>query len=300
MPKLRKEINSILDGKLLTPYFQPIISLNQQKIMGYEALIRGPADSALHNPFDLFAAAEQFNLSIKLEFLCREITIQRYADLDIKEKLFINASPGVLLQPEFKKGETLRLLDHYGVSPHSVIIELTEHTPADNYEIMRVSAQHYRSMGFQIALDDLGAGYSGLRLWAELLPEYVKIDKHFIRDLHDDRIKLNFVRSIQSMATSLNCNVIAEGIETEQEFKVIEKLGVTHAQGYYFARPASVPLEKVNRALFISATDRTRNYKSDPFNITTAAHIIKNVTPISSTTSISDVMNLFHHDRELT
>lgn len=300
MPKLHKEINSILDGKLLTPHFQPIVSLNQQKIMGYEALIRGPADSQLHNPFDLFATAEQFNLSIKLEFLCREITIQRYADLDIKEKLFINASPGVLLQPDFKKGETLRLLDQYGVSPHSVIIELTEHTPADNYEIMRVSAQHYRSMGFQIALDDLGAGYSGLRLWAELLPEYVKIDKHFIRGLHDDRIKLNFVRSIQSMAVSLNCNVIAEGIETEQEFKVIEKLGVTHAQGYYFARPAAVPLQKVDSSLFISATDRTRDYKADPFNITTAAHIITNVTPISSTTSISDVMNLFHQDRELT
>ncbi len=300
MPKLRKELLSILDGKLLTPYFQPIVSLTQQKIMGYEALIRGPADSPLHNPFDLFTTAEQFDLSIRLEFLCREITIQRYADLGIKEKLFINASPGVLLQPEFKKGETLRLLDHYGVSPHSVIIELTEHAPADNYEIMRVSAQHYRSMGFQIALDDLGAGYSGLRLWAELLPEYVKIDKHFIRDLHDDRIKLNFVRSIQSMAVSLNCNVIAEGIETEQEFKVIEKLGVTHAQGYYFARPAAVPLEKIDSSLFISATDRTRDYKADPFNITTAAHIISNVTPISSSTSISDVMNLFHQDRELT
>lgn len=72
--------------------------------MGYEALIRGPSDSALHSPFNLFTTAEQYNLSNRLEFLCREITIQRYADLGIKEKLFINASPLVLLQPEFKKG----------------------------------------------------------------------------------------------------------------------------------------------------------------------------------------------------
>lgn len=300
MPDLRKEIINILDGKLLTPHFQPIVSLTQQKIMGYEALIRGPINSPLHNPFDLFAAAEQFNLSTRLEFLCREITIQRYADLNIKEKLFINASPGVLLQPEFKKGETLRLLDHYGINPHSVIIELTEHAPADNYEIMRASAQHYRSMGFQIALDDLGAGYSGLRLWAELLPEYVKIDKHFIRGLHDDRIKLNFVRSIQSMAVSLNCNVIAEGIETKEEFKAIEKLGITHAQGYYFARPTAIPVENIDSSLFTKTIDHTKDYKTDPFNITTAVHIIRNITPISSKTTISDVMNLFHHDRELT
>jgi EAL domain-containing protein (putative c-di-GMP-specific phosphodiesterase class I)/GGDEF domain-containing protein len=298
MPDLHKEIIRILDGRLLTPHFQPIVSLAQKKIMGYEALIRGPSDSALHSPIDLFTVADQFNLSIKLEFLCREITIQRYAELGIKEKLFINASPLVLLQPEFKKGETLRLLSQYGVNPRSVIIELTEHQPADNYDIMRTSAKHYRSMGFEIALDDLGTGYSGLRLWAELLPEYVKIDKHFINGLHEDKVKLNFVRSIQSMATSLNCNVIAEGIETEDEFKAIEKLGIAHAQGYYFARPTAMPLNKVNGLLFIN--ELANHYKAVSLNHTTAINIIRDVTPISSKTTINDVMYLFHHNNELT
>jgi EAL domain-containing protein (putative c-di-GMP-specific phosphodiesterase class I)/GGDEF domain-containing protein len=299
MPDLRKEIISILDERQLTPHFQPIVSLTQKKIIGYEALIRGPSDSSLHSPFNLFTTAEKYNLSTRLEFLCREITIQRYADLDIREKLFINASPLVLLQPEFKKGETLRLLDHYGVNPRSVIIELTEHKPADNYQIMRASAKHYRSMGFAIALDDLGAGYSGLRLWSELLPEYVKIDKHFIHALHDDAIKLNFVRSIQSMASSLNCNVIAEGIETEDEFKAIEKLGITHAQGYYFARPTMIPVEKIDSSLF-TTPERSKEYKSSLPNAITAIHIIRDITPISAKTSISEVMNLFHHNGELT
>ncbi|MGZ5007460.1 MAG: EAL domain-containing protein [Methylobacter sp.] len=299
MPDLRNEITAILDGKLLTPHFQPIVSLTQKKIMGYEALIRGPSDSALHSPFNLFTTAERFNLSTRLEFLCREMTIQRYADLDIREKLFINASPFVLLQPEFKKGETLRLLDRYGVDPHAVVIELTEHKPADNYEIMRASAKHYRSMGFEIALDDLGAGYSGLRLWAELLPEYVKIDKHFIHALHDDPVKLNFVRSIQGMAASLNCNAIAEGIETEEEFKAIEKLGITHAQGFYFARPTAIPAEAIDSSLF--TVNCAKNHKTAVFNnATTAAHIIRDITPISAKTKISDVMYLFHHNSELT
>lgn len=267
--------------------------------MGYEALIRGPSDSPLHSPFNLFTTAEKYNLSTKLEFLCREITIQQFAELGIKEKLFINASPLVLLQPEFKKGETLRLLDQYDVNPRSVVIELTEHKPADNYEIMRASAKHYRSMGFEIALDDLGAGYSGLRLWAELLPEFVKIDKHFIHGLHDDPVKLNFVRSIQSMAVSLDCKVIAEGIETEDEFKAIEKLGITFAQGFYFARPTAIPVDKVDCLLFTAG--QTKNHKSTPTinNATTAFHIIRDIAPISSKTSIGDVMNLFHHNSEL-
>lgn len=299
MADLRKEIVNILDGRLLTPHFQPIVSLTQKKILGYEALIRGPSDSSLHSPFNLFTTAERFDLSTRLEFLCREITIQRYADLGIKEKLFINASPLVLLQPEFKKGETLRLLDQYNVNPYSVIIELTEHKPADNYEIMRASAKHYRSMGFEIALDDLGAGYSGLRLWAELLPEYVKIDKHFIHGLHDDPVKLNFVRSIQSMATSLHCNVIAEGIETEEECKAIEKLGITHAQGYYFGRPTAVPVEKID-ALQIP-NEPIQNYNGlSPNNSTIAAQIVRYIPPVSAATPISEVMHMFHHDIELT
>jgi len=262
--------------------------------MGYEALIRGPSDSPLHSPFNLFDTAERFDLSTKLEYICREVTIKRYADLNVKEKLFINVSPAVLLQPDFKKGETLKLLDQFGVDPRSVVIELTEHQPTDDFQLMREAIIHYRKMGFEIAIDDLGAGYSGLRLWSELQPEYVKIDMHFIQGIHSDPIKLNFVRSIQNIASSLNCNVIAEGIETEDEFKVVEQLGITHAQGYYFARPTAVPLEKVDQSLFIISP------QANQFNATKAVHIAKFITPVSSETAISEVMNLFHHDSDLT
>jgi len=294
MSILYDELTKILHGKQLTPHFQPIVSLYKKKIMGYEALIRGPSDSPLHSPFNLFDTAERFDLSTKLEYICREVTIRRYASLDVKEKLFINVSPSVLLQPDFKKGETLKLLDQFGVDPRSVVIELTEHQPTDDFQLMREAIIHYRKMGFEIAIDDLGAGYSGLRLWSELQPEYVKIDMHFIQGIHNDPIKLNFVRSIQNIASSLNCNVIAEGIETEDEFKVVEQLGITHAQGYYFARPTAIPLEKVDKSLFIISPQPSQ------FNATKAAHIAKFITPVSSETAISEVMNLFHHDSDLT
>ncbi|MCK9395532.1 MAG: EAL and GGDEF domain-containing protein [Methylobacter sp.] len=294
MSILHNELTKILNGKQLTPHFQPIVSLSQKKIMGYEALIRGPSDSPLHSPFNLFDTAERFDLSTKLEYICRELTIKRYAGLNIKEKLFINVSPSVLLQPDFKKGETLKLLDQFGVDPRFVVIELTEHQPTDDFQLMREAVTHYRKMGFEIAIDDLGAGYSGLRLWSELQPEYVKIDMHFIQGINNDPVKLNFVRSIQNIASSLNCNVIAEGIETEEEYKVVEQLGITHAQGYYFARPTAIPLEKVDESLFIVSTQHNQ------FNATKAAHLAQFIMPVSAETAISEVMSLFHSDSDLT
>jgi EAL domain-containing protein (putative c-di-GMP-specific phosphodiesterase class I)/GGDEF domain-containing protein len=294
MSTLHAELIKILNGKQLTPHFQPIVSLAQQKIIGYEALIRGPSDSPLHSPFNLFDTAERFDLSTRLEYICREVTIRRYANLNIKEKLFVNVSPSVLLQPDFKKGETLKLLEQFSIDPRCIVIELTEHQPTDDFHLMREAVNHYRKMGFEIAIDDLGAGYSGLRLWSELQPEYVKIDMHFIQGIHNDPIKLNFVRSIQNIASSLNCNVIAEGIETEDEFIAVEQLGITHAQGYYFARPTAVPLEKVDKSLFVIST------QSNQFNAIKAAHLAKYITPVSSETPISDVMSLFHHDSDLT
>ena len=298
MLDLRKEIVNILDGKLLTPLFQPIVSLIEKKIIAYEAHISGPSDSALHSPLSLFETAERFNLSARLEFIARELTIKCYAELDINEKLFINASPLLLLQPEFKKSETLRLLNQYNVNPRSVVIELTEHRPPENFAFIRASAKHYRSMGFEIALDDLSAGYSGLRLWSELLPEYIKVDRYFIRGLNDMPAKLNYVRSIQSIAVSLNCNVIAESIETEEEFKAIEQIGISYAQGCYFAKPTAIPVKKIDRPLF--STGYERKYPYIQFsNAVTAFHIIRDVTPISAKTRISEVMDLFHQNSEL-
>ncbi len=294
---LQNELLRILDTQQLTPHFQPIIALTERKIIGYEALIRGPSNSPLHSPFNLFETAERYDLSARLEFMCREISIKHYANLKLREKLFINVSPSVLLEPEFKTGETLRFLEKFGVDPHSIIIELTEQQPTDDYKLMREAVNHYRSMGFQIALDDLGAGYSGLRLWSELLPEYVKIDKHFISGLNDDPIKFNFVRSIQGIANSLNCNVIAEGIETKEEFISIKKLGISHVQGYYFARPTATPIISIDNSLFVAP--HNEHFELAASGLAKAESIAKMITPISSATCINDVMALFQHNDSL-
>ena len=297
MTILHHELNKIIDGRLLTPHFQPIISLTQKKIIGYEALIRGPSDSSLHNPLDLFNTAERFDLTTRLESLCREITFEHYTNLNNGEKLFINVSPSALLQPDLNNGVILKLLKQFGINPRSIIIELTEHKPVDNYQLMRVAAMQCRQMGFEIAIDDLGSGYSGLRLWSELLPEYVKIDSHFIEDLNNDPVKLSFVRSIQTIATSLKCCLIAEGIETRDELKAVEKLGIAYVQGYYFGEPSVFPLKEMDKALFIDS--HIENYEANSFQPTTAFHIAKSIPPVSSETAICDVMRQFQQDSEL-
>lgn len=297
---LQHELLSILEHKKLTPYFQPIVSLTQNKIIGYEALIRAPSDSSLHNPQNLFQIAEQHKLLSQLDYVCREISISHYARFNLDSKLlFINVSPHVLMQPQFKSGETLRYLKQCGLNPHDVVIELTEHKPLDDYALMCEAVIHYRSMGFEIALDDLGAGYSSsLRLWAELLPEYIKIDQHFIQELQNDSLKLNLVRSIQGIANALHCNVIAEGIETEEEFKMINTLGISHAQGYYFARPTAIPLAKIDTALF--ATNKSSEEKKFWLNSAPVEMISQFIEPISAEMPINEVMTLFQKHNDLT
>lgn len=297
MNSSQSELEQILKNRSLYPVFQPIVSINQEKIVGYEALIRGPENSSLHHPLDLFDAAERMNLHAKLEYICRELTIKRFAELKVPGKLFLNVSPSVLLEPDVKSGETLKFLAEVDLDPSAIIIELTEHKPTDDYRALREALIHYRKMGFEIALDDLGAGYSSLRLWSELRPEYVKIDKHFVQGLHDDKIKFNFVRSIQNMAEAMSCQVIAEGIETLEDFLVVEKIGITHAQGFYFARPAKQPLLSLDQQLFSS---RRRQHNDHQLSFSkNADSICRTITPTSPETSINAVMELFQRNPDL-
>jgi EAL domain-containing protein (putative c-di-GMP-specific phosphodiesterase class I)/GGDEF domain-containing protein len=290
---LHDELIKILEDEKLTPYFQPIVSIPHKKIIGYEALIRGPSGSPLYTPFVLFTTADQYNLSSKLEYLSRDISLKHYASLNIHEKLFINVSPAVLLHPDFKDTITSHFHEEFGLAPSSVVIEITEHQATDSYLLMRDVVNHCREMGFQIALDDLGAGYSGLRLWTELQPDYVKLDKHFIEGIHNDAVKINFARSIQRIATSLDCHVIAEGVETEEEFKAIEKLGISYAQGFYFAKPAPVPLEKIDASLL---GEPSSPLPTSIYHTLTAAHITQYTDPLPSETPIHEVMERFQHN----
>ncbi len=289
-------IHKIIDKKQLIPYFQPIVSLIERNIVGYEAIIYGPTDSPLHHPLDLLNAADYFHLRTKLGIVSWKSTLKRYAKLASNEKLFIKLSPATLLQPDFKTEEASKLLNQFDVNPNEIVIEITtSQLQTDNdCQLMSKAVTRCQKLGFKIAVNYLGAGSSNVRCWAKFLPEFIKIDAQLMRGIHNDAISLNFVKCIQRIANSLNCNLIAEGIDNEAEFNVAEQLGIPNMQGNYFALPEKIPIEKINKSLFLNWNN------PGTFNDTKIAQIVKLITPIPSGTTVSEVMNLFNKNSELT
>lgn len=234
-------LDEILSNKSLISWFQPIVDLKGGGIVGYEALIRGPSNSPLHSPANLFSVASRCGRLFELDLLCREVNIASFARQGLRGRLFLNVSTCSLLDPKFRSGFTRQVLNRYGLSPQQVVIELTEHYPIDDFAATCQGVSHYREMGFAVAIDDLGAGYSGLRLWSELQPDFVKFDRHFIQGIHGDENKARFIRSMQEIAHEFGCKTIAEGVETEEECQLVSSLGVSLGQGYFFARPSPDP-----------------------------------------------------------
>jgi diguanylate cyclase (GGDEF)-like protein len=249
---LKEQLSSLSTVLLrgdLHSLFQPIVSISERRILGYEALTRGPSNSALHSPINLFAVARQAGRLSELELACRNSACSRFSELGLPGKLFLNVSPESLLEPAHPPGRTLQMLRRCNIAPKNVVIELTEQTPTDDVELLYNALHHYRDMGFSIALDDLGAGYSSLRLWSELRPDYVKIDRHFIDGIHQDAVKREFVGSMLQMARASRATVIAEGIELAEELAVLTEMGVDLVQGYLLARPQERPAHTVQALL---------------------------------------------------
>lgn len=245
------ELQRLLLQRDLRMRFQPIVNTRERTVLGYEALVRGPENSLLHAATDLFATAQEQGSLAALELVCREMACQRFVELDLPGKLFLNVSPMALTDPQHPQGETLRILERTGLSPSRVVIELSEHYPTQDIELLARATRHYAGMGFQIAIDDLGSGYSGLRLWSEIRPDYVKIDRHFVANIQNDRIKREFVRFIRDISSRIGCHVIAEGIESASEYLTLHGLGISNLQGFYLGYPQEIPEPVVSSTPFL-------------------------------------------------
>ncbi|WP_181295153.1 bifunctional diguanylate cyclase/phosphodiesterase [Pseudomonas sp. Q2-TVG4-2] len=280
---------SILAHGDITSLFQPIVSLSERRILGYEALTRGPSNTALHSPINLLAAARHAGRLNELEMICRENACRRYSQLQLQGKLFLNASPETLLDATHKPGRTLELLQKYRIPADRVVIELTEQTPTDDFELLDAALHHYRNMGFSIALDDLGAGYSSLRMWSELRPDYVKIDRYFVDGIHRDAIKREFVESIMKIARASRAQVVAEGIELVEEFRVLSDMGIDLVQGYLLGRPEELPA--TDAAVLLPAVDN-RDETSDETHPDLSVLVMKQ-SAVTTSHPIVDVLELF-------
>ena len=286
------ELLDIINRQTISTFFQPIIDTQGRGIYAYEALTRGPADSSFRCPVKLFEEAKRQKQLFALEGLCRSRAIENFTHQSLTGKLFLNITPETLLQTDHHRGLTRDLLNNFGLRPEQVVIEITEHSPTHDYELMRRAVEHYQGEGFSIALDDLGAGYSSLRLWSELKPEYVKIDRHFVSGIDRDKIKRDFVRSIIEIARAVGSQVIAEGIESRAEFEALAEIGVDYLQGYYFARPHPHPPREISQSaqmVWQKIKENREMYKDDG----QVGRIKLDIPPVTPDTLVEEVVDIF-------
>jgi len=216
--------------------FQPIVEMETRQVMGHEGLSRGPRGTEIEPPTALFRAAARYGMTEELERACRR---QAFVDWEIfgaPGRLFVNTVPATVRDSSFLgRG----VLDYLGprLSPRLMTLEINERQVIENLNLYREAMHAFLDLGFTFAIDDVGAGYSGLETMASLGASYLKIDMGLVRDVHQKRVSQQIVRAILDMAGGVGAAVIAEGIECQEEADALISLGVRYGQGYFFARP---------------------------------------------------------------
>jgi len=240
-----EELFRIVETRSVTPVFQPILAFGTGEILAYEGLIRGPESSQLHTPTKLFDAAAHAGLLTELNMLCARKVVRQFARLGLKRQLFLNITPQTVLEVKDDVQRITRFIRDCGIDIAQVTIELTENQYISDRSIFRDALTLFRGAGFRVALDDLGEGFSSLRLWSELQPDFVKIDMHFVQGVSEDSVKYHFLKSLQHIAEGCGSSLVAEGVETVADFCILRDLGINNAQGYLIGRAATRPSDLI-------------------------------------------------------
>ncbi|WP_298212126.1 EAL domain-containing protein [Ferrimicrobium sp.] len=240
--------STLADPTTLAIVTQPIVSLDDGGIVGYEALARFAGGIPTEQ---LFIEASELGLGAELEAIALQRGLATLRFLPYGFVLHVNVSPIYLGMQEIHR----TLMD---APLHRVVIELTEHIPVSATKQLRRQLATYRSLGARIALDDAGAGYGGLELMYQLEPDMIKVDRFLIGDINYSDTKASVVATLVNAAQSRGIKVVAEGIETRAEFDTTSRLGIDFGQGYWIARPAS-GLPRVDSATLSHSSRKERN-----------------------------------------
>lgn len=223
-------IAEVLDARSFSVAFQPIFSLRNRTAVGVEALARLSPDPAL--PPDVwFAEAWAVGLGPDLELALVQRAIERSRRRPVGTFLSVNVSPEVAVDRSFAA-----LVTRHG-RPHDLVLELTEHTPVQDYDGLMARLDHLRRHGVRIAVDDVGAGYANFRHVLRLRPDIVKMDVSLTTEIDSDPSCRALAAGLVAVGNELRATVVAEGIETRSQLESLVALGVEHGQGYYLARP---------------------------------------------------------------
>jgi EAL domain-containing protein (putative c-di-GMP-specific phosphodiesterase class I) len=226
----------------ITMAFQPIIDVEARTVFAQEALVRGTDGRGAG---EILALVNEANIH-SFDQLCRATAIKVAAGLGIDSLLSINFLPNAVYNPRNCLQTTLAAAEQYGFPKERLLFEVTEAEEILDRTHLAAIVREYRSLGIGVAIDDFGAGHSGLNLLAEVEPDLVKIDRFLITDIDTTKRKQAILRATLGLCEGLGIRVICEGVETETEYRTLRDLGVRLFQGYLFARPALGALAPVD------------------------------------------------------
>lgn len=238
------ELMPVLNEERVESWFQPVFRAGTLELWGYELLMRGRGlDGSLISPLTLLDWARQEHLTFMLDRVVRELHLRAIGRVNVPShcNFLVNFLPTAIYRPDFCLATTVRAARESGIAPERIIFEVVESEEVGDHEHLRRILAHYRDKGFGVALDDVGSGYSGLSLLGDLDPDLVKIDRELVRKAVASSSHRGICASLVRLGRENGHLVLAEGVETEAEWAVMEELGVDLFQGFLFGRPAPIP-----------------------------------------------------------
>jgi EAL domain-containing protein (putative c-di-GMP-specific phosphodiesterase class I) len=235
--RLKELLKKVIRNEQVSVRYQPIIEMRGNRPFGFEALSYVEDVQGLDNAEMLFTLAEESDLSVELNRLCRRLALFGARDWPLSLKIFLNTDPRSIEDIGRDDTEFLGLLKDLEIKPGSVVLEITERSaitkPADFKEILK----RFRDLGVYVAVDDAGAGYASLNTIASLRPDFLKFDIALVRGIDKDRVKQELLATLQNLSYKVGARIIAEGIETENEYETLLDMGVELGQGYFISPP---------------------------------------------------------------
>ena len=254
--ELAAAISRVAETRALRAVFQPIYSLTTGEPTGFEGLIRPRPETGFADPGSMFEAAETSGKTLELDLACVSVVVAAAARLGLPGDLNINLSPRSLEADEFSVTSLLGIVTSHGLSPHRIVIEITERETIEDLSRVDRVVRRLRDAGIRIAADDVGAGNAGLRLLSQIRFDIVKVDLSLVQGGAVRESALEVVRSLNDLASRWHATVIAEGVEEPAQLQMLRSLGIEAGQGYLLGRPTEQPsTERLDLKGFLPATD---------------------------------------------
>ncbi|WP_216828385.1 EAL domain-containing protein [Alkalihalobacterium elongatum] len=239
-----RDLLTIINQRKFTHHVQPIISLKDDSLYGYEFLLRQTDKEYPFFPGELFAFSQRAGLQSLLDSHARIASIEVGAKLlEEGQKRFINFLPSSIYDPNHCLKSTFKVVEQYNVNPSDLVFEVVETENIKDMEHLKRIFETYKQHGIHVALDDIGSGYSTIEVLKELSPNFAKIDRQLVDHCDIVKEKQKKLKAIQDVANGNNIILLAEGIERREELLYCKDIGIHLAQGYYIGRPAPLPLQ---------------------------------------------------------